>query len=250
MYFASEQLPSAEEIEALPVTDLAMRLLALIVDHGQGHLLSRSAATNIEHWPKQRRDDGTADDEELMKVIGEAWDWLFFHGLLVRQAASREDQQLSVSRRGFRVARDARGLETLQAEERLDVPLHPRIAARVRRQFLLGEYELAAFAAMREVEIRLRELAQAPGSEVGVKLARRVLAPGPPPGPLVDSSLDPGEQVATMELFAGALGVFKNPPSHRQVEFEDATLASEVILFADLLHRMLDRIEHEVLQDA
>jgi hypothetical protein len=32
----------------------------------------------------------------------------------------------------------------------------------VRRQFLMGEYDLAAFAAMREVEIRVRELAAPP----------------------------------------------------------------------------------------
>jgi hypothetical protein len=46
-----------------------------------------------------------------------------------------------------------------------------------------------------------------------------------------------------MALFWGAIGLFKNPSSHRQVDFEDATLASEIVLFADLLHRMLDRVE-------
>lgn len=35
--------------------------------------------------------------------------------------------------------------------------------------------------------------------------------------------------------------VFKNPSSHRQVDFDDPTLASEVILLADLLLRLLDR---------
>jgi hypothetical protein len=34
--------------------------------------------------------------------------------------------------------------------------------------------------------------------------------------------------------------VFKNPTSHRQVDYADPTIASEVILFADLLLRMLD----------
>jgi hypothetical protein len=50
------------------------------------------------------------------------------------------------------------GLALLRAEQRIDVDLHPLIARRIRRQFLLGEYELAALAAMREVEIRVREL--------------------------------------------------------------------------------------------
>lgn len=62
-------------------------------------------------------------------------------------------------------------------------------------------------------------------------------------GPLSDATLEPGEQDATMALFWRAIGVFKNPSSHRQVDFQDATLASEVILLADLLNRVLDRFE-------
>jgi len=50
-----------------------------------------------------------------------------------------------------------------------------------------------------------------------------------------------GEREATMALFWGALGVFKNPWSHPQVEYDDPTLAAEVVLLADLLLRMLDR---------
>jgi hypothetical protein len=43
-----------------------------------------------------------------------------------------------------------------------------------------------------------------------------------------------------MNLFQGAIGVFKNPPSHRQVDYADPILASEVVLLADLLLRLLD----------
>jgi hypothetical protein len=46
-----------------------------------------------------------------------------------------------------------------------------------------------------------------------------------------------------MALFWGAIGVFKNPPSHRQVNYQDPTQAAEVILLADLLLRMLDEVE-------
>ena len=57
-------------------------------------------------------------------------------------------------------------------------------------------------------------------------------------GPLSDPSLEAGEQQARMALYWGAIGVFKNPSSHRQVDFDDPTLASEVILLADLLLRL------------
>jgi uncharacterized protein (TIGR02391 family) len=110
--------------------------------------------------------------------------------------------------------------------------------------FYFGEYEFAAFAATREVEIRLRQLGRFDRSVLGVNLARQALKVG---RPLADPHLLPAEQQGTMELFSGALAVFKNPTSHRQVEFDDPTLASEVILLADLLMRILDRIEREVL---
>jgi len=60
-------------------------------------------------------------------------------------------------------------------------------------------------------------------------------------GSLEDTELDPGERVGVMELFAGAIGTFKNPPSQRQVDYANPTEASEVVLLADLLMRLLDR---------
>jgi hypothetical protein len=45
-----------------------------------------------------------------------------------------------------------------------------------------------------------------------------------------------------MALFWGAIGTFKNPISHRAFTFDDPTTASEAILLADLLMRMLDQL--------
>jgi uncharacterized protein (TIGR02391 family) len=119
------------------------------------------------------------------------------------------------------------------------VDLHPIIAAEARPQFLLGKYELAAFASLKQVEVRMRSLARAADNVVGVKLARYAWGPDAP-APLADPTLEGGERRATADLFAGAMGVFKNPTSHRIVEFEDPTRAAEVVLLADLLMRMLD----------
>jgi hypothetical protein len=67
----------------------------------------------------------------------------------------------------------------------------PRIGERVESQFLLGEYELAAFAAMREVEIRMRELVGETESLLGVKLMNAAFGRG---GALRNANLDAGEQ--------------------------------------------------------
>ena len=130
----------------------------------------------------------------------------------------------------------------VRAHQRLAVDLHPSLEAKVRRQYLMGEWELAAFAAMKLIEVRVRRLAQESNSMLGAKLMTAAFSPSVP-GPLFDPTMDGGEAVARMNLFAGAIGLFKNPTSHRDVEFDDPAEAAEVILFADLLLRILDRIE-------
>jgi uncharacterized protein (TIGR02391 family) len=127
------------------------------------------------------------------------------------------------------------------AEDRLTMTLHPSLEAKVRPIFALGDYETAAFSAMKAVEVRVRDLAGIADSVIGVNLMRSSFKRDG--GPLVDDQADPGEQVATMELFAGAIGTFKNPASHRTVDSADPGEAAEVVLLADLLMRLLDRVE-------
>lgn len=106
--------------------------------------------------------------------------------------------------------------------------------------FFLGDFETAAFAALKAVEVEVRRLSHFDDSDIGVRLMRKAFGER---GPLRDDSADPGEQVALMEFFAGAIGAFKNPASHRTVSFDDPVEAAEVVQVADLLLRILDRVE-------
>lgn len=148
-----------------------------------------------------------------------------------------------VTRLGWQVSKRDDAREQLKANARLDMDRHPRIADRVRTQFLLGEHDGAVLVAMREVEVRVRELVGSTDSDLGVPLMRQAFKRG---GPLHDSDMDKGEADATSALFSGALGVFKNPVSHRNVQYDDPTMASEVILLADLLLRILDRTQNRL----
>jgi hypothetical protein len=47
--------------------------------------------------------------------------------------------------------------------------------------------------------------------------------------------------ITILSRFEGRNRFFKNPPSYRQLDYANPTEASEVVLLADLLMRLLDR---------
>jgi len=215
-----------------------MHLLRLYVVGGPslyGQLFHPENIYNPAVWAGH---DVGSDRQAFLRAISEAWGWLQAENLIAHGPGSGYDY--FVTRRGLELAKETDPLRRVVDEARLAAGLHPLIEARVRQQFLLGEYELAAFAALRQVEIRVRELAEAPESSIGVDLMQHAFNEG---GPLSDPKLDKGERAAVRALYWGAIGVFKNPPSHRQVDYKDPTQAAEVILLADLLLRMLDDVE-------
>lgn len=59
-------------------------------------------------------------------------------------------------------------------------------------------------------------------------------------GSLMDSSLVISERQATSHLFAGAIGLFKNPTSHRASAISKTEDAIELVMFADYLLRLVD----------
>lgn len=221
---------SSHEIQSLPVDRLGILVLEHLEDTKEWN------SHNFLNFGGNLR-----LPESTLRCWSEALNRLISKNLLARGTPGQSGADaIFVTRLGIKVLET--GLETILATERLDVTLHERLE-HVKSQFLIGEYELAAFAAMREVEIRVRELSGADSSLLGVKLMRNSFGDR---GKLADPELDAGERVDIMELFAGAIGTFKNPPSHRQVDYADPTETSEVVLLADLLMRLLDRVEERM----
>lgn len=87
--------------------------------------------------------------------------------------------------------------------------LHPRVKDAIGNNFVSEHFDLDISTAMREVEIRLRGLADADASQLGVALVRKALHPEE--GPLTDLTAERGEREALGHLFAGALTVFRIP---------------------------------------
>lgn len=111
--------------------------------------------------------------------------------------------------------------------------LHPSIAATAFANFLRGEYDLAIFASYRALEDRVREVCKLPNDLLGVNLMRAVF--DKKGGPLRDSRRESGEQEAMAHVYAGAIGLFKNPTSHRLNAFDKAEQAVSLVLFATYL---------------
>ncbi len=101
-----------------------------------------------------------------------------------------------------------------------------------------GDYDTAVFQAFKEVEVAVRVAGNFDSTHYGVALVREAFKDST--GPLTDSSLPTGEQEALAHLFAGAIGYYKNPRSHRNVVIDDPTEAVEMIMLASHLLKIVD----------
>jgi hypothetical protein len=80
-------------------------------------------------------------------------------------------------------------------------------------------------------------------SDLGINLMEKAFGRS---GPYWNAKRDKGEQVGRLNLFMGPIGYLKSPTSHREVFYGDEpAVAAEVIMLADLLLRIIDRIESD-----
>lgn len=224
-------IPPTDQALELPLERLAILLLRAVDQHHS--ICNRHNVTLPDVW---REHVAHPRGREFLAAMSEAFNWLERQGL-VSPDPGQGGEWMIVTRRGKEVLADAAGLAQLAAEARLSVDLHERLGARVRELFNAGDFEMAVVRSMREVEMRVRELAS-PSSLVGVALMKQAFRVG---GPLADPAVPQAEQEAAMALYWGAIGLFRNPVTHREVDYQDATMASEVVFLADLLLRVLDR---------
>lgn len=178
-------------------------------------------------------------------ALMEAWAWLEREGFIAVQAGRSDAEAFFITRRGRRAASRA-GLDACRKANLLPkAQLHPLIADKVYAAFLRGDYDTAVFQAFREVEVTVRQAGPFPADSLGVALMREAFRPGKennPPGRLTDTQLPSAEREAMANLFAGAIGLYKNPQSHRHVPTH-AEEAAEVIVFASHLLRIVDRLK-------
>jgi uncharacterized protein (TIGR02391 family) len=174
---------------------------------------------------------------EVQKTLSEGWNWLEREGLIALSPNDGTGSVYLITRRGQRLrtrtdfAAFKRG--SLLGHHTLD----PVLAQKVLPLFIRGDYDTAVFQAFKEVEIRVRAAANFPAEKLGTDLMREAFHPQH--GPLTtDKSAPKAERESCGHLFAGAIGLFKNPTSHRHVGIGPEE-ASELILFANYLLRRI-----------
>src|SRR6202021_35256 len=126
---------------------------------------------NHPTYPREKRD-------EVALALSEAWAWLEAQGLIV-PASGPSGQN------GWRVlSRRARKMETAAEFASYKVArllpkeiLHPKIADPVWGAFMRGDFDGAAFHAMKGVEVSVRTAAGLGAEFIGVKLMRSAFSP-------------------------------------------------------------------------
>jgi uncharacterized protein (TIGR02391 family) len=116
--------------------------------------------------------------------------------------------------------------------------LHPKIREDVWALYHRGKYDTALFEAMKAVEVAVRDGAGLTDKDIGTSLMRKAF--DPETGVLTDMNAEKAEREARSHLFSGAIGSYKNPHSHRNVNLDDPNEAAEIIMLANHLLRIVD----------
>lgn len=175
-----------------------------------------------------------AELHETGQLLMEGWNWLECNGLIAAWHGNPMYVNITRKGRAFLASPDTASLKRhtlLQAGI-----FHQELEGPIRSAFLRGEFRNAIEQAYSHLESRLRRCSPNPAL-TAVPLARDVFkADG---GTLTDPTLQPGEAKALADLFAGAMGWFRNLAAHRKLDATEAD-AIEALALASYLLRYLD----------
>ena len=244
-----EILPDAEQLLSLKPEELAGPLLAslegserinpedVIAHNDMKYEIDRNSHLNYPH----------GCHEDVLFSLMEAWQCLVCERFVAPRPTNLPRSQTVTTTTTYFVTRRGKKIETLgdfKAYRKADLlpkhQLHPIIAEKVWSIFSQGSYGTAVLEAFRQVEIAVRKAGDYADNNRGTDLMRKAFHVGN--GNLTDQSQLPAVKQAMSDLFAGAIGAYKNPSSHHEVEFAPEA-AAEIIIIASHLLRIVDTCE-------
>lgn len=239
MYELRNIIPDPDVVLALEPEELGATILFLLRVRGDSFhphncmieiLNGGDSSRGISDYPREKR-------LKINVAISEAFAWLGAQGLIVAKPGDTGGWMI-LSRRAQRFESEADVRQFRMARSLNRDLLHLAIAEKVWLAFVRGDFTEAVFTAMRAVEIAVREAAGFFEGDHGVPMIRRAFHKDT--GPLRDPGQEEAEREALMHLFAGAVGSYKNPHSHRNVAMEDAGEVIEIVMLASHLLRIVD----------
>ena len=237
--------PTAKELLDVDPETLAPILLRLARDHRQGpiamflpgsvmqdtaHLLSGDPENSYPYHQKAA----------VEALVNEAWNLLRTDGLVASAPGiNGQNGWLVLTGAGEQVSASTEAYGRVRALKAFPKSLlHPNISEAASSALWRGDLDEAVFKSFRAVEEAVREAGKFAATDRGVTLMRKAF--DPKSGPLTNMSDPEPEREALAHLFAGAIGSYQNPHSHRTVKLTDPREAQEQVTLATHLLRIVD----------
>jgi len=243
----ADLIPEAEVLLALEPDELGVLLLKVAATWPPTDNLALDTFLRLQVGQPSLPGQGLAaagsypayQSAEIREAVREAWAWLEGQGLLLPAPNFSVPTTFRVlSRRARRLSQQPDPRKALTSRTMPKAALHPSIREDVWALYHRGQFDMAVFQAMKAVEVAVREASGLPAKEIGTNLMRSAF--DSQTGPLTDAAAEKAEREARSALFAGVIGSYKNPHSHRNVALDDPDEAAEIILLANHLLRIVD----------